>query len=82
VPPSLRGGARRHATVNRAQRAAFAQKPDVGPPRKTARQQREEVAAKKAGMVDRRVEIGRELAEIRDVTPNNVRFGSFAGASG
>jgi hypothetical protein len=57
--------------------AAFAQKPDVAPPRKTARQEREELTAKKAGIVERRIELGRELAELRDVTPNNRRFGAI-----
>jgi hypothetical protein len=49
----------------------------VGPPRKTARQQREELAAKKAGIVERRIELGHELAKLRDVMPDNRRFGAI-----
>lgn len=57
--------------------AAFAQKPDVAPPRKTARQEREELAAKKASIVERRIDLGRQLAELRDVTPDNRAFGAI-----
>jgi hypothetical protein len=57
--------------------AAFAQKPDVASPRPTARQQREALAAKKAAIVERRVELGRQLAALRDATPNNRRFGAI-----
>ena len=49
----------------------------MAPPRKTARQEREELSAKKAGIVERRIELGRELAELHDVTPNNRRFGAI-----
>ena len=63
--------------LHRELSAAFAEKPDVAPPRKTARQQREELAAKKAGIVGRRIKLGHELAGLRDKTPNNVRFGAI-----
>ena len=47
------------------------------PPRKTARQEREELAAKKASIVERRIDLGRQLAELRDVTPDNRAFGAI-----
>ncbi len=56
---------------------AFAEKPDVAPPKQTARQRREELAAAAAKIVERKVELGRQLAELRDVTPNNRRFGAI-----
>jgi hypothetical protein len=61
--------------IHRELNAAFAEKPDVAPPRQTARQQREAMAAAKARIVERRVELGRQLAALRDATPSNKKFG-------
>jgi hypothetical protein len=57
--------------------AAFAHKPDVAPPKQTARQQREAMAAAKARIVESRVELGLKLAALRDTTPSNKRFGGL-----
>ncbi|MBR0696733.1 hypothetical protein [Bradyrhizobium lablabi] len=54
---------------------AFAEKPDVVPPKKTAKQRTEELAAAKARIVEQRIEFGEQLAAIRDTEPNNRRFG-------
>lgn len=65
------------ATVlHRELREAFAEKPDVAPPRKTSRRQREELAAAKVAIVERKVELGRQLAALRDTVSDNRRFGT------
>ena len=49
--------------------------------RRTAIQQRLELAAAKARIVDRKIELARQLAQLRDTMPNNRRLGAFAGRS-
>jgi hypothetical protein len=61
--------------LHRELSAAFSAKPDVAPPRQTARQRRLELAAAAAKIVERMVELGRQLAQLRDVTPCNRKFG-------
>ncbi|WP_456629648.1 hypothetical protein [Bradyrhizobium sp. URHC0002] len=61
--------------IHRELNAAFAKKPDVALPRQTARQRREELAAAKGKIVERKIELGRQLAQLRDTMPNNRRFG-------
>jgi hypothetical protein len=62
--------------LHRELSAAFAEKKDVAPPKQSAIQRRLEPAAAKAKMVDRKIELGRQLAQLRDTMPNNRRFGA------
>jgi hypothetical protein len=61
--------------LHRELSAAFAEKPDVAPPKQTARQRREESAAA-AKIVERKVELGRQLAQLRNTMPSNQKFGA------
>jgi hypothetical protein len=64
------------ALLHRELNAAFAEKKDVAPPKQSALQRRLELAAAKARIVDRKIELGRQLAQLRDTMPNNRRFGA------
>jgi hypothetical protein len=63
------------ALLHRELSAAFAEKKDVAPPKQSAIQRRLELAAAKVRIVERKIELGRQLAELRDATPNNRKFG-------
>jgi len=69
------------ALLHRELNAAFAEKKDVAPPKQSALQRRLELAAAKARIVDRKIELGRQPAQLRDTMPNNRRFSVFAGSS-
>lgn len=56
---------------------AFAEKQDVAPPKQTARQRTEALAAKAAAIVEKKVALGRELAAVRATVSSNRKFGAI-----
>ncbi|MBT1516828.1 hypothetical protein KIP88_41215 [Bradyrhizobium sp. SRL28] len=62
--------------IHRELNAAFAEKPDVAPPKQSAIQRRLELAAAKVRLVEQNIELGLKLAALRDTMPSNKKFGA------